>query len=1685
MHLQQDSQAGKNQLQSMVHDNPAAGEFLAQAELWRSHFEQAAPVLNALAGEYPADFDTARTASSVDRSLAYFEPGQTDVAARIEDNLLQANPTNTEIMARIGDIYADRELFAKAAPYWDRIPTIVPGQSGGYLEAATIYWDYFDFDNALRLLNDGRKKLADENLYSYEAGAIYENQRDYPRAVAEYVKGTLAGAANSPSDLRLMQLARRSKLRDLVDQETAKLISGATPAMPAVYLRVRVLEAQDRKPEMESFLDSIVSNTGSIEVAEDIEALAAQKSLEKVSQHAVERQATLTIDPVNRLQLRYRLVQIYESHNDRDSAQRAIEALYKENPKIAGVVRATVDFYWRAKMYPQAITVLLQAAKDAYPDLSKQFTFEAARKSTDAGQYQQARDLLAKLLSSSPYDGEYLAAVADTYARGGDDRGLRQFYLDKIAAFRTASLGGEDRKTRIATLRRGLIPALTRMKEYAGAVDQYIELINNFPEDAGLVTEAARYCLRYQRQHQLVDYYAKTVTQSPRDYRWPMVLAEIDTSLEQYPAAIETYSKAITIRPDRVDLHQARANLEERLMRFDDAAADYRRIYELAFQDPRWMEKVAEVGARQGRSDDVVAALKVALVEGTPETAEKYFEVARRLESWSMLSQARTFAEKGVAAAGPELLALSQHQSGVRLYARLMTRLRQQEKAYATLQSAINDASATAPVIKEQIAREGIAAFTDREWRERRQEERVRTARDGMRAALNEMGATVATYFTPEEKVSFAAFAKSKRESMNLTDMEAFAIPLAQSAGLAEIEAGWRYELMMQGEARSGVGLGRMRALVDLQRRRLQFKELGSQLEQFAPRVEPLQRHSALIAAADAYRSAGDVDNEFRILSSITPVYVTGDEQRRLFQLLLGRRPQDLVQRGSTWNAWGQEAANYIVANGDSTLAHALVSSRGRTRTPIWSRAYDSLVGLYFAEAAPAVNGSFLASLGDGSIAERLTKPVDRSQQLAGNVWFYYGSRYGEYRSVTKQDDPEDFSPAELEQSPASPSGYLSLADYYAEKGDTARAISDYHHALELQPGQADIHDRLALAYFKQGARARALSEWKQALGLLQQQVGRAQAQESFWPDFGRICDHLRTRRVFPDLKVDVDTLVRAYLRRNGNYRSNALLHSVYVATGDPVAATAWLVDLSSVAPDPASVLADVVEANWIPVEQRAPIYQRVLELKQAALTRQGGLEKEGLEKAAAEQDLRSWQVRWIKYLVITRQYAAAGASLSALSKQTRETEANTLNPLELQIAAQSGALDSAIAGYGADPQNAPASEILRAAVRQLLEAGDKQSARKVLEFVFARELADHQLVAANFLGLAEIRIAAGDTAGAVELLRRLVVAVGAPFENLDPAAALLEKTGHNAEAVEFLEQLVHSAPWESTYRLRLAKANIAAGKDAGSAHSAAASVAAGPEVPYALRTQAALALAGARDQAGHGLGSGELDLLASGTGTLSATAANQPFFYEARLQAAQGSNEPRIKFQLLGNALADTPNRDDARIPLFLSAASVKSDQFARGIIEPLLRQQIPNRAPSAAIAQDEILSTENDSPANEGASGWLPAALKLSPAQQSQAASTLAEVLVRTDHLNEALSYLQIAHWLEKTSLRRQQIAGKIADVRSEIRRQQLNEARQPILHEALEQDRLVHPKLVARAIPVSKATSPKTAGRKGVTP
>jgi predicted Zn-dependent protease len=1657
----------KGNWQEFVGKNPAAGQYLAQAEIWRSHFEESAPVLKTLAGVYPAEPELDRTASSVYRSLAYLDPAYTNTAVQIESNLLAANPGSTETLARIGDIYSDREMFAQAAPYWERIPKVAPGESGGYLEAATIYWDYFDFDNALRLLNEGRKTLGDETLYGYEEGAIYEGKRDYIRAIQEYANAALAAGGDSPALNRLLDLSRRPKYREPVNQQTEKLALASHYSWSAVHLRVRVLEAESRQPEMAAFLDAAVANATTIEQASELESLAQQKSLEDVRQRALEKQAALATDPVTRLQLRYALVRLYENRKDFASAQRNIEALYRDSPKILGVVRATVDFYWRVKLYAQAIHVLEQAARDAYPALSKQFTFEAARKATEARQYQQARDLLAQLLPDSPYDSQYLAAMADTYAAAGDQQALKQFYLDKIALFRNAPLSADERKTRIAALRRGLIPALTKLADYTGAVDQYIELINNFPEDESLVTEAALYSQRYKRQSQLLGFYAKTVQQSPRDFRWPMVLARVQASLEDFPAAIESYGKAITVRPDRTDLRIARATLEERLTHFDDAAADYERIYQLAYKDPKWMEKVAEVRARQGRSAEAVAALKTALIDVGPERAQSYFEVARRLESWGILEQARDFAEQGVNLAAGDLLASTDYHDGAKLYIRIMTRLRQQEKAYTTLQAALTAASSALPVVKEQVAKEGIAAISDKEWREHTLQVRLANARTGMTAALTEMGTTLAEYFTPEEKVKFVHFAQTVRSPMNFQDANLFALPLVHSAGLAEQEARWHYDLMMHSGGDEAALLGQMSRFVELQRQRAKFAELGPQLETFAPRIRPQQRSTVLLAAAEAYRSAGDSDNELRVLSTLPPNYLGDEVQKRFFALLLVNNPQRLVQEACAWTPFGQKAADFAIANGSADLAHQVVAQRSRPRPPVWGKSYTALVGLYFAEPGPSINAAFLDALGEQTIGNRIGKPVSRDNQLAGDIWYYYGSRYGEYLADMKQGAPEDFLPAELEHSPASSSAYETLADFYIANGDARSAIADYNHTLELSPGLAGVHDRLALAYFKDGNKEQAIAQWRLVFSTLLAQVNSLRVPESFWADFGRTCDHLRSRHLFAAVKPEADAVVRAYLKRNGNYRSNALLHSVYAAIADPPEATAWLLDVSSAASNSSVVLADLVDLPWIPLAQRGPIFQRILDAKQAALAK-----AEGLEKENAQSEWHFWQNRWIRYLIDSKQFTQAGEYLASLPQEQRSADTAVLVPMEMRVAAQLGTLEAKLEAYRSDSQTAPAAELLRAAARELFEAGDKRSARNILEFVFAREIEEHQLVAANFLGLAEIRIADGDIDGAVVLLHRLVLVVGDPYQNMDSAAALLEKTGHPAEALEFLTRLVKATPWEPGYRLRLAKVQLATGTWADVAHEILTQTASAPQNPYSLRLEATSALSGIHN--GADLGSAELNLLAGEIKSITPTEADHPFFYDARLRAAQNTAEARAKVQILTKALEDTPAREDTRIPLFQAAVSAHEDEFALAAIEQMLREQrIPQVVPNVASDEEEIISDDR-SDADQRVEGSAYAAAKLPPTQQAQIARAVGLTLARLNRLTAALGYIQVALKLEKTPPRKKEIAMELADIKARLRRQQLNAARQPILHADLEQDRLVRPRVVARAAPAAKLSA-----------
>ena len=1642
--------------------NPVAARFIGEASFWRSHFEDAAPVMKELAQQYPADFELGRRASAVYRSLAAFDPRNTEVAVKIEENLYLADPGNRDTLARIGDVLADRELFDRAAPYWQRVAQVRPGEPQAYLDAATIYWDYYDFDSALKLLEEGRAKLGDPSLYAYEAGAIYEGKREFPQAIAEYIKGALKQHEGSRPYNRLLDLARRKTLRDEADRATALLIEGTSPAIDAIKLRVAVLETQNRPKDVEQLLAAIGERTSSLETLEWLEETARQKSLEMVQEKVLEKQAAVTTDPIRKLELRYSLVRFYEAKKDLQQAQRNVETLYRENPKSLGVVRSTVDFYWQNKDRQRAVEVLVQAANGSYPVLGAQFRLEAARKASESGQYEQSRRLLNQLLSATPFNEEYLAAMADTLSRAGDDAGLKKFSLDKIEEIRKSQLPQDVRTRQIAALRRGMIPALTRLKDYAGAVDQYVEVINRYPEDDAVISEAALYAQRNGCQQQLLAYYANTIQQSPHDYRWPIVLAKLQTQVENYPAAVETYATAIRIRPDRVDLRTARAELLERLMRFDESAAEYQQLFDLNYHDTRWMEKVAEIRARQGNSTAAIAALNTAFVENRAEKPANFFAVATRLVGWGMIQQARDFAQKGVDSAGRDLLAVSDNHDGARIYVEIMTRLRQQDAAYSRLQLAVNDATslrAEAAIVVKQVEKNGIVSVTDQQWRDHAIELRRITAGNGMQSAMQAMGKSAGQYFTPEEKLQFSFWLDERASKAGSEELATVFLPTAEAAALPDLQARWLKQLMLSRYS----GVNYQRRLVELQTRRLRFEELGAALEAYARRLTPQQgRTGVLVEASNTYRAGALYDAEFTVLKGIG-LQSTPEVRQRYFELLLQRMPQELVQlAGSSRKDISDAACQYVLAHGSAELAQLAVTARGHALEPVWTKAYSAITGLYFSDRAPTVSAAFLSALGDNTIGERLGKPVNRSQQLAGNTWFYYGSRYGEWLGTAHAGDPEDFLPAQLEQSPASASAYITVAEYYADAGKIDRAIEDYNRTLELASARADIHDRIAVLYWRQQKRHEAMDEWKKALELLNAQVHQRVVPPVFWPTFGYVMNHIGNRHVAAELRPQSDAVLRDYVRQNGTYQVDELLRAAYISIGDPQAGVAFLLELASIAPEPNSVLESLVDVDWIPAKMRNPIYEQVLRRLQDGLRNTAGISRE-----YADGNIRRWQARYAMHLVELHDFDHAAAVL----QPQQDPSAQELE-IRYRIALANNQFDAILDQYRANPEKAPKAEELRTVAAALQKLDQRPAARKLLEFLFIQEISSHQLNSANMLGLAEIRLQDGDTSGAMDVLRRLALVVGQPFENLDSAATLLARNGRHAEAVEFLSRLTKAEPWNQGARLHLAQEQIAAGQDAPEARSLATAVATDAQATYADRLAAAAILTGS----GPDLGSGELDVIAHGTGS-----ADKPYFFIARLSAAKKSTDVALSARLLQSALADAPDRDAARLPLFYALIALKQDRLAISAIEPFLRNgSLLNLFFRRSRSYDQDVEPEEPAAAAPDAATTEPLAnsdrAKALAADRVTLTIALAKSYADLGALETSLGYYRMALPGTVSPMQSVEVTRNITNIRAAIRRQANNAQRMPVIHKEIDQDHLVRPRLVA----VQKAPPPAQPGR-----
>jgi tetratricopeptide (TPR) repeat protein len=275
----------------------------------------------------------------------------------------------------------------------------------------------------------------------------------------------------------------------------------------------------------------------------------------------------------------------------------------------------------------------------------------------------------------------------------------------------------------------------------------------------------------------------------------------------------------------------------------------------------------------------------------------------------------------------------------------------------------------------------------------------------------------------------------------------------------------------------------------------------------------------------------------------------------------------------------------------------------------------------------------------------------------------------------------ENFMPAVLEQASTDPASYTALADTYRDAHNLQAALTEYRHALELDPVKPGPEVSIAETEYGAGHRDEALAAYRNAFTLLRAMVDTHRVPETFWINFARIAADAHAHHFDIELQPATENVLNAYVRKNGTYRTDELLQSAWTGVGldDPARATAWLLALANTAtPDDRSALVESISNLPIPKAQREPIFRARLALARAEFNNAPQMQRE------YQQQLDDAIGNYVAWLLDQHRTVDAAALPGSVSSETQRTD--HFVRLEVLFAVQQSRLAAMLDGFRADP---------------------------------------------------------------------------------------------------------------------------------------------------------------------------------------------------------------------------------------------------------------------------------------------------------------------------------------------------------------------------------------------------------------
>jgi tetratricopeptide (TPR) repeat protein len=1075
--------------------------FRADAAAHLSDYEEAIDAYRELNRLYPNTPEFSERLIAFTRSLGERQPKFLEEAAAVSHEMAESFPASAEYRTRAGEIQAELGDYDRARGEWEQLIQTGKGTPDTYLETATVYWDYFQYDDALRTIEKLRQQLHNPRLYAFQAGAILEAEHKMPEALTEYVKALNFYGSDDEEVMnqdkakrRLVKLYKRAGLPSQLQLAFERERVARQDSAPLVLDYADLLSDAGDKARAASLLKQEIAGSRSREFLDHARNILGKDDDGGVSQLALKRLVAVVTTPRFSISYRLQLAEDAERHGRRTEAEAALHDLVQKFPTNYGVLNEAENFYWRLGLREDSLNLLKGAMRAGKGKFYYIFGRKLAARLMLMNQLPAAEQILAELHAKDKLNTEVFHELARIYVRTSNTEALKRAFQEMLAAINEQDLDRKELHAQVAALRQQMIDAFTRLKDYSAAIEQHIEIINTDAEDEENVDAAIDYARRYGGADTLLAYYQRTSHEAYKNYRWNVVLARIYEAKGDLPNAAQNYKAAIGNQPEMAELYDALAEIYTRMKSYDAALEALNHAAELTNDDPQDVRRIVEVLEKAGRHREAEAERRKLPTTVAPkiETASDGFAEAVRLQRATEKSKAiETYRQ-----AFNALLAdpFSHPLKAAEITGYVQT-VRDEER--------LDQITARLWKLRDRLIEEA----------DRKDSTRAGQARDSLKVldgALPEAVGGIASQKATGDELSalFSDFNRRIEDSLQSSDAhETLALlqNMSHRSGFGILE---EKILVAQKDTASRLGnhdlyQQRLKELVEFYTARGDYRHIIDLMEaEKARAVDGNGLEYFLRMIADNARTVGDKEKELQALREnyrrLTGIFrLTGnpmqqvsgaDEMAERYLAALyengDKGKQELRELTQTVSPSQLQLINFLLAQGERELAYEAIEHAPFSEA--WKLSRHAGVSLALKDYHPQSEAYFSDALQLESIGELIAQKPVAAKRLIGDDWFHLTQSYGEWLYLSQKDDAGERSrkllPAMIENRPHDGSEQARLGQWYLEHKDYRHASEHLELALEMNSGDDKTRAALGSAAYLSGDQGRALKLWSEII---------------------------------------------------------------------------------------------------------------------------------------------------------------------------------------------------------------------------------------------------------------------------------------------------------------------------------------------------------------------------------------------------------------------------------------------------------------------------------------------------------------------------------------------------------------------------------------------------------------------------